>query len=77
MLNFFSIIWFFVVGFSLYEIISNYQEIFQTTHVSKYFENNIFQIFWILPFYFINEIIFSLLVYVDRKECNKYIPEST
>ena len=77
MLNFFSIIWFFVVGFSLYEIISNYQEIFQTTHVSKYFENNIFQIFWILPFYFINEIIFSLLVYVDRKECNKYIPKST
>ena len=75
-MNFFPVFWYFLLSSGLYFFITHYEAFFNEVEISKFIENSIFKIFWILPFYIINELIFCLLIRESRKTSENFLPKN-
>lgn len=75
-MNYFSTFWYICLLGILYLVVDNYDALFEELRISALLQKNLLRIFWILPMYLINEIIFSVLVYQDRVQSKVHEPKT-
>lgn len=75
-MNIFGTFWYGGLIALVYLAIENYNDIFDGFDISFLMKYYLLRLFWILPFYLVSEIVFTILITNERKNDRKFIPEN-